>query len=78
MSYTGKRTVLFGGRQGEMTKAGQTWEWDGRLWTQRQDIGPTTRRLHALAYDSRRDRIVLFGGSTETSRQWEVKRRLFT
>jgi hypothetical protein len=65
MSWTGKRTVLLGGRQGEMTKVGQTWEWDGRPWTQRQDMGPTTRRLRALAYDSRRDRVVLFGGITD-------------
>ena len=33
------------------------------LWTQREDIGPRARVLHALAYDSARARVVLFGGN---------------
>ncbi len=42
---------------------GLTWEWDGELWTARQDIGPGPRIGHALAYDAARDRVVLFGGA---------------
>lgn len=34
------------------------------LWTQKQDIGPTPRRAHAMAFDSTRQRVVLFGGET--------------
>ena len=41
---------------------GNTWEWDGKLWTQRQDIGPSARWSHSMAYDSDRQRTVLFGG----------------
>ncbi|HLM35581.1 MAG TPA: kelch repeat-containing protein [Gaiellaceae bacterium] len=32
------------------------------LWSQRQDLGPAPRAHHALAYDSARKRVVLFGG----------------
>lgn len=61
MVYTGKHTVLYGS-PGEPTGRGQTWEWDGRTWTQRQNMGPIARLGAALAYDSQRDRVVLFGG----------------
>jgi hypothetical protein len=40
-----------------------SWEWDGAHWTARQDIGPGPRVGHAMAYDSVRDRVVLFGGA---------------
>jgi hypothetical protein len=58
---------LFGG-VASVTPGGQprvfadTWEWDGKHWTLRQDIGPGTRWRHAMAYDSTRGHIVLFGG----------------
>jgi hypothetical protein len=39
-----------------------SWEWDGAQWTLRQDMGPAPRWGHALAFDSARDRAVLFGG----------------
>jgi hypothetical protein len=41
---------------------GNTWEWDGKHWTERQDMGPGPRWGHAMAYDSKRQRMVLFGG----------------
>jgi hypothetical protein len=40
----------------------ETWVFDGRYWTQRQDIGPGPRWGHAMAYDAGRRTIVLFGG----------------
>lgn len=40
-----------------------TWEWDGENWTQYEDIGPVTRSWHGIAYDNKRQRTVLFGGS---------------
>ena len=33
------------------------------LWTQKEDIGPSARFGHAMAYDSVRSRTILFGGS---------------
>jgi hypothetical protein len=39
-----------------------TWVWNGELWTQLEDIGPSARAANALAFDSTRERIVLFGG----------------
>ncbi len=58
------RTVLFGGtvfprRAGAW--ATDTWEWDGKQWTQAATDGPRGR-IGALAYDSRRKQVVLFGG----------------
>jgi hypothetical protein len=32
------------------------------LWTQRQDIGPSARFGHALAYDESKSRTLLVGG----------------
>ena len=32
------------------------------FWTQKQDIGPSARVGHALAYDALHDRVVVFGG----------------
>jgi hypothetical protein len=59
-------SVLFGGSaflpDGSGTVLGDSWSWDGKHWTKRQDIGPGPRRGHAMAYDSTRSRLVLFGG----------------
>lgn len=58
--------VLFGGVDGTTNPATLfriTWEFDGSDWTERQDIGPGPRYGHAMAYDSARDRVTLFGGS---------------
>jgi len=59
--YNGKTMLLFGGKK-DTTFFKNTWEWDGKHWTQRQDIGPAARAFAALAYDSKRQRAVLFGG----------------
>jgi hypothetical protein len=56
-----------------------TWEWTGKHWTLRQDIGPGPRAGHAMAFDSTRNRVVLFGGlrtfdpnpSDELADTWE-------
>ena len=65
MVHTEAHTVLFGYPEvgwGAAGGAGQTWEWDDNLWTQRQNMGPPRRSGHTLAYDSQGDRVVLFGG----------------
>jgi len=36
------------------------------LWTQKQDVGPSARWGHAMAYDAVRQRTVLFGGDDGT------------
>ena len=33
------------------------------LWTQKEDIGPSARHGHVMAYEAARQRVVLFGGN---------------
>ena len=66
MSYDSARgvVVLSGGffNNGESTFFGDTWEWNGTVWTLRSESGPAPGRGHAMAYDSDRGVTVLFGG----------------
>jgi hypothetical protein len=70
-----QRVVLFSG----WTHSGilsDTWEWDGSNWTQRSPAtSPSARQWHAMAHDSARQRVVLFGGSDQpnysSSDTWE-------
>lgn len=62
-----QRTLLFGGRLGDVELAGDTWEWDGHSWVQVSDLGPKPRYRHKLADDSTRERIILFGGRAATT-----------
>jgi hypothetical protein len=57
-----KLVVLFGGEGSGYVFRNDTWAWDGQAWTQMADTGPNPRRLHAMAFDSTRQRTVLFGG----------------
>ncbi|MDP3244850.1 MAG: MopE-related protein, partial [bacterium] len=59
-SQAGK-VVLFGGWGGG-SYFGDTWEWNGTTWTQVSSTGPAPRVNHAMAYDSQRQKTVLFGG----------------
>jgi hypothetical protein len=65
MVFDGTRVLLFGG-QGGTADFGDTWSWNGKHWTQVQDIGPGPRVFPAMAYDSDRSRTVLFGGSSQS------------
>ena len=57
--------VLFGGMDiATSTFLGDTWEWDGRGWTQRASSGPSARSEHAMA--TLGDKVVLFGGGEES------------
>ena len=50
-----------------------TWDWNGTNWT-RHILSPTpsARSDHAMAYDSDRQRVLLFGGSPTTlAETWE-------
>jgi len=58
------RVVMFGG-QGDRGDLGDTWEYDGTTWTQTADArlvvtSPAARAFHAMAFDSARERVVLF------------------
>jgi hypothetical protein len=69
-----ERIVLFGGHRtsnGQRLRLGDTWEWDGRRWEQRHVKGPPARNGASMAFDSDRNRVVLFGGSGATGDTWE-------
>ena len=70
--------ILYGGVdnvvQGKPAILADTWEFDGKRWTQRQDIGPGPLREATIAFDSLRGRVVLFGGQTPApdGTTWEL------
>ena len=51
----------------------ETWEWDGKTWRHRAGKIDPFRAWHAVAYDSKRERIVLFSGvyAVEYDDTWE-------
>jgi hypothetical protein len=61
--------VLFGAEDKNWEPLGDTWEFDGYSWSPGRAVGssiPNARRAHAMAYDSNRGVVVMFGGN-ETS-----------
>jgi len=57
--------VLFGGAnpQNRSELFSETWVWDGVNWTQQfPQNAPSARQYQAMAYDSRRLQVVVFGG----------------
>jgi hypothetical protein len=72
MVYDSSRgeVVLFGGYtlagtcDGTGTNyCGGTWKWNGSVWSQETTTKPSSRYAHAMAYDSDREKTVLFGGT---------------
>ncbi len=66
------QVVLFGGADANNasvpTVLGDTWIWDGSLWTQKfPQTSPPPRFQHAMAYDSVRGKVVLYGGMSSNS-----------
>lgn len=66
--------VLFGGRGVEDPATGlihsidETWLWVSNQWVQRMPANhPPGRSAHAMTYDSRRERVLLFGGRNEST-----------
>ncbi len=54
---------MFGGDATSTVMPGETWAWDGTNWSQRMPAtSPPARNTRAMAYDSDRQRIVMFGG----------------
>ncbi|HZZ35911.1 MAG TPA: kelch repeat-containing protein [Caulobacteraceae bacterium] len=67
MAYdpAGQRVLVFGGAAkvvDDRAYLGDTWGWDGQLWVQLADTGPSARQAPAMATDPRRGRVVLFSG----------------
>ncbi len=61
----GGSRVLFGtGGFSRHNLLADMWEWDGVAWKEIAASGPEPRSEAAMAYDRRRDRLVLFGGYT--------------
>jgi hypothetical protein len=58
----GGNKVLFGATEDENRFLDDTWEWDGRKWTQINVPGPRGRAEAAMSFDRRRGRVVMFGG----------------
>ena len=66
MAYDSVRgvTVMFGGADPSGVR-GDTWEWDGTTWTQRNPTtSPPARYGHAMAFNAERGVTELFGGQT--------------
>ena len=62
-----KRVVLFGGAAGGQAASrsfdGDTWNWDGKQWSQAATAGPAPRAGAALVYDSAAGKLLLWGGT---------------
>lgn len=70
-----QRVVLFGGSfaQAYSNHAFDTWEWDGVRWLeQRPAVSPPPRGGAAMAYDSVRNRVMLFGGTIGSTSPTQV------
>src|SRR5262245_30084955 len=59
------RFVDHGGSAGDSAELDETWEWDGTNWQTVGAGGPGARAHHAMAYDSARKRVVIFGNSDD-------------
>jgi hypothetical protein len=75
----GGRVVMFGGADLADSSAtriyNDTWELRGTAWTELQPSRrPAARLLHALGYDAKRGRVVMFGGAGAAaySDTWEL------
>jgi hypothetical protein len=65
-----QRAVLFGGvawfNGNDTVYDASTWEWDGQDWHEMKPaVSPPPRRLHAMAYDEKRGRVVMYGGQDQ-------------
>ncbi len=73
-----QEVVLFGGHvwDGAWHAAGETWVWNGLTWTDvtpdpnDPNQSPPARGGHGVAYDSEREKVVLFGGYSHDLQQY--------
>lgn len=72
MTYDGgsKTVLVFGGHEefsGRTGKLNDTWTWNGTAWKRREPATKPPAREHAsMAYDGARNKVVLFGGTSNT------------
>lgn len=76
LAYDAKRgvVVMLGG-VGPIARAPHPttlWAWDGKRWKCLADGGPPSRSDAELAYDIKRDRLILFGGRTREGREQQA------
>jgi hypothetical protein len=81
MAYDSAHDILIiqGGGNGQQILPGATWGFDGATWKllAQAGEGPGERAHHAMVYDSRRRRVVLYGGigtqrePTRAAETWE-------
>ncbi|MGH7599256.1 MAG: Kelch repeat-containing protein [bacterium] len=70
------RNVLFGGASSHTLPpeswewASDTWEWDGMKWTPIATPGPSGRVHFAMANDSKRKKVILFGGRDKDEKRY--------
>ena len=83
--YDTERNMLiaFGGSAGRGKVNNTTWEWDGNVWAKFNGSGPDGRQAFAMVYDSKRMRVVLFGGMGTSPNQkyadtWEYDGKNWT
>jgi hypothetical protein len=68
--------LVFGGADHERV-FNDLWAWDGTSWKKLAESGPEARVMGYIAYDRKRDRLVLFGGrrrppdNTDFGDTWE-------
>jgi hypothetical protein len=71
--HAGFQRVLFLVTSRYALTAVEIWAWDGASWTLLDNTGPSRRGNTSVAYDSARNRLVLFGGYNGTNLRdtWE-------
>jgi len=58
-----RKVILLDGYQPPYTpERGEVWSWDGKQWSLIPGSGPAARSLSGAVYDSRRQKVVEFGG----------------
>ncbi len=76
MIYHGRRKkiILFGGFDYKDNCLNDLWEFNGKKWHQLVNDGllPPPRGFHGMAYDSMRDKIVLFGGKAQPQKWYQI------
>lgn len=79
-AYDPKRdkVVMFGG--GNFTATDETWEYDGMTWTPRTALSPRPPPMYGcgMVWDSVRNTMVMFGGSSGAPQTWEYDGQTWT
>jgi len=63
-----KAVVLFGKMSDDPASRVQPWKWNGRTWEPIAKETPPFRAWTAMAYDTRRQRLVVFGGKDKNQK----------